>query len=147
MSLPFPLHKRHRADTKYNWIIRRGMNIDEEDFPYIYDIYIHETNCDLCGKPFLTSHDRHLDHDHETREVRNIVCHNCNQHKEDRASNTNTGENHICKCKRKDTKNGYRYVFQIFRDGKNIVTKTSVDLDKLIKFRNEFIKAHPEIHS
>ena len=144
MSLPFPLRKNHRSDTKSEWKTRGGMNIDPDDFPYVYNEYIHATHCDLCGKEFLTSRDRHLDHDHETGEIRNIVCNKCNQHKEDRVSNNNTGLKHISKCKNysNNYKNGYiiQYQFKIFRDGKRIIFKSNVDLDKLIKFRDEFLK-------
>tara|TARA_R110001599_G_scaffold72050_2_gene200399 strand:+ start:156 stop:599 length:444 start_codon:yes stop_codon:yes gene_type:complete len=141
MSLPFPLRKNHRSDTKSEWKTRGGMNIDPDDFPYVYNEYIHATHCDLCNKQFTKSLDRQLDHCHKTGEVRNIVCLKCNHHKKDYPSNTNTGLKHISSCKKK-IKNGYtiQYQFRIFRDGKHIMRKSSADLDKLIKIRDEFIK-------
>ena len=139
-EVPFPLHKDHKSITKTNWIKKYGMNIDDDDFDYIYDMYIHATHCDLCGKKFLTSLDRQLDHDHTTGEVRNIVCNKCNSRKEDRVSNTNTGLKYICKLKNNKCTNGYTYNFQIMRNGKHIIRKSSVDLDKLVKFRDEFLK-------
>ena len=40
--------------------------------------------------------------------------------------------------------NKYLYRFRIRRDGKLIVHKTSIHLDKMIKFRDEWIKENPE---
>tara|TARA_R110001599_G_scaffold293421_1_gene497281 strand:+ start:33 stop:461 length:429 start_codon:yes stop_codon:yes gene_type:complete len=136
MSLPFELSKYHKCTTKSRWKIR-GMKIDSDDFPYVYNEYIHATHCDLCNKEFLTSIDRQLDHDHESGEVRNIVCLKCNNQKEDIVSNTNTGLRYISKCKNHKK---YIYIFKIHRDGQCIINKSNVDLDKLIKIRDEFLK-------
>jgi len=139
MSLPFELRKYHKHKCKSNWK-RDGMKIDPDDFEYIYNEYITATNCDLCNIQFKNSKDRQLDHDHKTGEVRNIVCQKCNLNKEDRVINNNTGEKHISKLTDPRYKLGYRYKFQIYRDGEFIIQNYSVDLDILIKIRDEFLK-------
>jgi hypothetical protein len=146
-SLPFELSKYHKKNTKYRWIKIFGMNIDPNDFEfdYIYDLVIHETHCDLCGKKFLKSYDRHLDHDHITREVRNIICNKCNSHRNDRVSNTNTDERYISRLMDTTCINGCYYKLQIHRNGSLAIDKSSVDLNKLIKIRDEFIKNNPDI--
>ena len=145
MSLPFELSKSHKTNCKSRWKLR-GVKIDADDFEYVYNEYIHATNCDLCNKEFKKSFDRHIDHNHIAGDVRNIVCNKCNQHKEDRVSNTNTGLNYITRVVAKDCINGYTYHFEIRRDG-NRIKKSSVDINKLIKIRNDFLKKYPDIFS
>ena len=48
------------------------------DYDAIYDIYINTHKCDFCCKDFLNSKDRNLDHNHDTGEIRGILCKNCN---------------------------------------------------------------------
>tara|TARA_Y100000114_G_C11610388_1_gene254830 strand:+ start:86 stop:571 length:486 start_codon:yes stop_codon:yes gene_type:complete len=58
-----------------NW---KQLGIKDEDLGAVYDYYIKETHCWICGDQFKTNKCRHLDHDHETGEIRYICCNNCN---------------------------------------------------------------------
>ena len=53
----------------------------------------------------------------------------------------------ITKCKNKRYKNGYCFYIHITRDGKHILSTTRKTLEKAIKCRDEFRKAHPEIYT
>ena len=137
-SLPFELHKYHKSNTKSQWR-KQGMIFTQEDFEFIYEEYIHASNCDLCNKEFKSSQDRQLDHDHETGEVRNIVCNSCNQKRKDVKiqKNNTTGYKNI--IVRKDTKKP-RYIFQPKINKRTTHVKSSNDLDFLIKYRDKWIK-------
>ena len=54
--------------------------IIDEDLGAVYDYYFKQTNCMICLKQFKSTKDRHLDHDHDTGEIRYICCNNCNCH-------------------------------------------------------------------
>ena len=58
-----------------NWK-RYGMKC--EDWESLYEIYIYTWNCEYCGNPFKNTQDRNLDHNHETGEIRGVLCRECN---------------------------------------------------------------------
>ena len=53
-----------------------------DDYDELYDKYINSTECELCNIPITEGQGligkKHLDHDHETGEFRNILCGHCN---------------------------------------------------------------------
>lgn len=48
------------------------------DFEEIYERRENTTKCDICNNDFKSEKDKHTDHNHTTREFRNIVCLRCN---------------------------------------------------------------------
>ena len=139
----FELRKTHKKDCKYNWIkykIKFNDNFDEW-----YLRYINSKECEKCNEPYKNSRDRCMDHDHKTGEPRNILCRECNR-KTGKIINKNntTGEQYICKSKDKRYSQGFRYIFVIKRNDIIIISKWSVDLEKLIKYRDEWIKDNPQ---
>ena len=148
MSLPFPLHKDHKKNMKSTWKYRGIIFQDVYHFEYIYNKYIHATNCELCNVKFPKSQNRQLDHDHVTKETRNIVCNKCNQLKKDyKRKQSNTEYNYITKCNSKDYKNGYCFYIRIKRDGKHIINTRRKTLEEAIICRDEFIAAQPDIYT
>jgi hypothetical protein len=145
-SLPFELYKNHKSKTRAKWKVR-GIKIDPDDFDYVYNEYIHATNCDLCNKLFLNTKERHLDHDHKTGEIRNICCRKCNMNKLDCRAYSNTKNKFISKIKNKEYTIGYCFQIRITRDGKQILGTTSTTLENAILIRDKFIEEHPEIFS
>jgi hypothetical protein len=135
MSLPFELDKHHKYITKNQWRYKKKMKFTNEDFEmYIYPEYIKETNCDLCDNKFKSSWDRHLDHNHKTGEIRNIICRSCNLKKKDNKlrKNNSTGEIYIHKYKDCYVcKVGYKFI------------KKSKDINKCISARDDWLKENP----
>ena len=56
----------------------RGM-IDT-DWDLVYEMFIAQTNCWICDRLFDDKYRRNLDHDHDTGELRYVVCNPCNIH-------------------------------------------------------------------
>ena len=147
-TLPFPLSKRHKTDKRWDWEKLGMIFVDDYHFWYVYNEYIHATNCDLCDKLFTKSRDRQLDHDHETGEIRNIVCCRCNLiRKDNKPRKTNTGYDNIHKRKDNNYKMGYCFEIRIERDGIRLIATKRKTLEEAIKCRDDFIAAHPEIYT
>ena len=138
MNLPFELPKRHKYLTKYSWR-NSGLNMDK--FESIYEEYIHQTHCELCYKKFETTIDRHMDHDHNTGEFRNIVCNSCNCCKADKKPTpTNTGLDYITYFEKRG-----QYIFRFIRPSMNIrAQKYSKDKEIVIEYRDKWFKEHPQ---
>jgi DNA-directed RNA polymerase subunit RPC12/RpoP len=107
------LVKNHKSDAKSNWR-KRGMKFNDEEFEFIYSVYINTFECMKCSKVFKKTRDRHLDHNHETGEIRYVLCNSCN-HRIDLVIDENIYIH--------DLKNTNQYSIQIRRKGKNIVKK------------------------
>ena len=58
-----------------NW---KQIGVKDADFTSLYNTYIKETHCWICGCEYSRPRQRHLDHDHKTGEVRYICCMTCN---------------------------------------------------------------------
>ena len=138
-DFPFELKSYHKALTKYSWK-RIGLNMD--NFEHIYQEYIHTTHCQLCNKQFENTRERQMEHDHQTGEFRNIVCRSCNQKKADvkLKSNNTSGYRGISIEKDTTCKQGYYWRFRVYLNGKQKTIKQSVDLDKVIKFAEQWKK-------
>ena len=80
MSLPFKLHKQHKARMKHLWRTRYDPPLlcTDEEFEEIYDRYIKSSQCELCGFVYEKSQQRQMDHCHKTGKFRNVVCKTCN---------------------------------------------------------------------
>jgi hypothetical protein len=64
-----------KPQTISNW---KRYGLIHNDYNALYDEYINTTHCNHCQKEFKDSHDRCMDHDHNTGLFRKIVCQKCN---------------------------------------------------------------------
>jgi len=138
-ELPFELYKYHKSKIRCIW---KSYGLIMDNFEEIYNNYIYATHCQLCNKEFTNTRDRQMEHCHVTGQFRNIVCRSCNQLKADvkLQSNNTSGYKGISKQKEKNCKQGFLWRFQVRINGKIKRIKSSNDLDKLIKFADQWKK-------
>lgn len=68
--------KGKKSRCKARW---KSRGVDITNFDEIYTRYIEASNCELCEKKFTGKKgEKCLDHCHESKKVRNIICRNCN---------------------------------------------------------------------
>jgi len=65
----------YKYNTIYSW---KQQGIIDDDYDLLFEVYVKQTHCWICGKEYDKRINRHLDHDHETGEVRYICCRSCN---------------------------------------------------------------------
>ena len=67
--------KGKRGNTLSNWKRRGTIG----DLPKFYDErYLPATNCEVCHKEFKSTRDKNMDHDHDSGEIRWVLCTSCN---------------------------------------------------------------------
>ena len=143
-ELPFEISARHKYNSKSNWK-RYGMKFTNEEFLEIYNRYIHASHCEFCKKAFKNTKDRQLDHNHDTGEIRNILCNSCNGRKKDRVNNKKNASGYKYIYKDPDPKavKGFYWRFSLTINGKYRKLKSSVDINKVIAFRDQYFLEHP----
>ena len=82
-----------------------------------------------------------IDHINRIRDDNRLINLRWATQQENLRNKINNNEDiHISKQYRKTCKQGYIWVFQLYIDGKQKVIKSSVDKEKLIKFKNEWLQ-------
>tara|TARA_R110002126_G_scaffold20867_3_gene76355 strand:- start:9 stop:461 length:453 start_codon:yes stop_codon:yes gene_type:complete len=118
---------------------KRGVRFEDKlHINMIYNRYDTSTNCEICDIEYKNSRDRHLDHNHETGEIRNIVCQNCNHCRNNKKGNVN--EKYINKRFRKD-RNKYYYYVELSKKGIRFRNKFNT-LEKAIEWRNKILNTN-----
>ena len=135
--LPFPLgdRKQHKMRTKSAWK-NCGLKFENNlAFDIIYKRYIFSAVCELCDKKYEKRIDRQMEHNHEKNQFRNICCRSCNLRKRDvKKTQNNSGNKNIYRRKDSVCRQGFRYIFHVYINGKPKTIKTSTDLMYLFAF-------------
>ena len=65
------------CDADYKWFYnqKKRFGLEREDLERMF--LEQNGSCAICYTPFLTDRPR-VDHDHDTNEVRGLLCHHCN---------------------------------------------------------------------
>lgn len=69
---------RIKSYTIFNWKSSGLLDSDGDNYEKLYNHYLATDLCDVCRYVFDNSNWRCLDHNHETRLFRQVLCHKCN---------------------------------------------------------------------
>jgi len=134
--------KYKKSQYKGSWI-QRGVKFTNEEFEFIWGVYENIDNCMICSK-HLIGKDKCLDHNHDTGEVRYILCQKCNLTYGRKENKTNKLKlKHIHSYKNK----GHEYFkIEIKRSDNHIqktFSKNKYTLEDVIQIRDELV---PHLH-
>ena len=68
--------KRHRQWSKDNPGYTRRYGLSYEEWLKMW--VCQDGDCAICGEPFAQHSDAHVDHNHDTGEIRGLLCRKCN---------------------------------------------------------------------
>jgi len=100
--------KRHAI---YNWI---KLGLKPEHFEHAWSEYEKSTCCDWCAQDYKSNRDKNMDHCHNSGDFRNILCHTCNNWR----NNSDNISYYFNKVSNK-----WYYQVRFYRYGKQIVKK------------------------
>jgi len=71
-------HEKKRKGTRWGYSLYRNYGITEDDYWEMYEA--QEGCCAICRRPTQGDHYNRLvvDHNHDTKEVRGLLCNSCN---------------------------------------------------------------------
>ena len=69
----------HKSRMISGWKSQGMILRDGDDWESVYYFYMATDNCEQCNKVFQKTRNKHLDHCHTTRFIRDVVCNSCNQ--------------------------------------------------------------------
>jgi hypothetical protein len=85
-----------KRNAKSRWRNQFKIKFTDEEFEYLWGVYTTLDTCLKCGIEFKNSRDKCLDHNHDTGEIRNILCQLCNKNTDRRLKPNFLGVPNLC---------------------------------------------------
>jgi hypothetical protein len=123
-----------KCDMKYKWRNEYNIKFTDEEFEFIYGVYINCSECMLCNKTFEGSFDRCLDHDHKTGEIRYILCRSCNTGYD--RKNNKLGLSNMCEIKMGNNKYWVLYKKIDGTTKRHYFNTKKYSIEQVVKIRN-----------
>ena len=76
LKLQVSLLNKEYPERAKNRALKRNYGITLDEWQSMWDE--QDGKCAICGKYFIKPRDAHVDHNHETGEIRGLLCRMCN---------------------------------------------------------------------
>lgn len=135
------MSNKRKNDMKSKWKNQLKINFTDEEFEFIWGVYQNIEECMKCSKHFKDRFDKCLDHNHDTGEIRYILCRCCNSNTDVRNNieRNKLGETNITI----EVNQGIFYRFEKKINKHKIVKRFSTNkytLEEVIEIKNKLIK-------